>query len=452
MNVFWKPSDWEAEITEYNQVCASALKELRASLCLPMSNIETAPPLTANQMIYAEADMMPESAFFRRLFSEFSKVSAASAEWVTSAQELTNLPRRDAERHQRMLDEQALRLRRMIEILLILIHCNIANPRVHCQHFFRLSDYVHIRRKFNELSEYYFPGTGGLPHDPLYAGIETKRINQIDALESSGAVNPANCTYEDKSNCRRRITASNFPIKANQILSSTSAMMDSIFSTTPTTNAEKLEQSLLGFSYNGLFGRTSSEVHFSSIGFSPFFVEPMRFCLNITISVHLLACCLVRVFTLTGASAELTACVELRDKINSSAPPSYLSAVGAPLGQAGDLVFVQNPIEQIAQWKVIDQSYTNRAPGLRGGLNYNAYAVRDVSVGVKHWVVPAPDILFYVGTASVANMAAEISRRTGKTFANPLDAVTQTDLTTVLDVASSHNALQIGAALFELTT
>lgn len=403
-------------------------------------------------MIYAEADMLPESAFFRRLFSEFSKVSAATADWVTAAQELTTLPRKEAEKHQRMLDEQALRLRRMIEILLTLIHCNMPDPLEHCKHFFRLSDYVHIRRKYNELSEYYFPGPGGLPHNPLYAGIANKRFNQIDALESGGAVNPANCTYEDKTRCRRRITASNFPTKASEILSSTSAMLDSIFSTAPANNAEQLERSLLGFSYNGLFGRTSSEVHFSTIGFSPFFVEPMRFCLNITISVHLLACCLVRVFNLTGASAKLTACVKLRDKINSSAPPSYLSAVGAPLGQPGDLVFVQNPIEQIANWKVIEQSYSNHAPGRRGGLDYIAYAVKDVGGSAKHWVVPAPDVLFYVGTALIADMAAEISKRSGKAFPNPLDSVTQTDLNTVLDVASDHNALQIGAALFELPT
>lgn len=439
LTTFWRVSDWAAEFRVLGQTCLAAERELTANLVVPVGNAPTNEQ--SNLMIRASAQFSPASDFFRRSLSEIDRTISALPLWINMAEEISAGNNVDQLALARMSDEQAFRLRRLLEVLVTLFHCDVApDPLQYVAHFSRYSDYVHCLRESDEITRSF--GGAAVGFAPMIDRFRQRKFNEIDALEASGAVNPALCRYLAQP---RRINDPQYAHNAGRIFATTSAQLNALLASPANTNIEQLEHALLGFTYNGLFGKTSSEVHFSAISLIPFFVEIMGFCANTTLAALLSGCVLVRMFKFLGSPANLASCASLHARLNANSPPMYLATAGTPIGDVGDLLMVRDHSTGAAGWHEIIQPPHVHAPVPgQAGAGYVSYVVD--GAGLPNPVlVPAKAVLFFVKAASIPDTLTTLG-------ANPpaITAISQASLSDVLDAANSHNGLRLGSALMEL--
>lgn len=143
-----------------------------------------------------------------------------------------------------VIDEQRMRVRKLVEALIVLVNFETTNEDPYYRHFLLLADYENLLSAQNDTAEFY-----GQPRENLSYAIEHSR-GQIENLEST-AIDRQRAWYAGTGSVPGRIFSS-----TRQRLKAALGLC---------SDAERV---VLGFTY-GTFAEASEDVHFSATGSSP---------------------------------------------------------------------------------------------------------------------------------------------------------------------------------------
>lgn len=143
-----------------------------------------------------------------------------------------------------VIDEQRLRVRKLVEALIALINFETTNEDPYFRHFLLLADYERLLSAQNDTAEFY-----GQPRENLSYAIELTR-HQIEQLESN-AIDRQRAWYAGHGSVPGRIFSS-----------TRQRLKDAL------GHCSDAERVVLGFTY-GTFAEASEDIHFSVTGSSP---------------------------------------------------------------------------------------------------------------------------------------------------------------------------------------
>ncbi|MBW8036310.1 MAG: hypothetical protein FVQ79_11935 [Planctomycetes bacterium] len=233
-----------------------------------------------------------------------------------------------------VIEEQQARIRRLLELLVMLVLFSTTNDQPYYQHMLRFEALDDILSKNDDLKEFYGARNANLDHSISM---------HIDAIkEDEKQINLAKCWYLRK---RSSIKMISNPLPG-RILSS---MRSRIRSSLPLmTNNEKL---LFGFTYGASYGRASENVHFS----------PMQFDLpqNVTYEYHIGLLCasiLDRCYLLLG-QPDVPGLKKIHDSLNRTTSTELVKKVTVREMEIGNIVLAYGDLAEIIDVKTSSHGY-----------------------------------------------------------------------------------------------
>lgn len=443
--MFWNIADWTTYFTRLNIDCSLACDEFDGILFRnPRTNNFPTPELQ-NMAATAWAQFNPNSNFFFQVLDEVRKTLVCIEEGILDVIEIL-----DDHESQRLLEEHSFHQRRLLEILQVLIiTSSLPNPARSVEHYGLYVDVIYLLRKHCEIAQSF--GGSGVGNNRVLPLAERRRA-RIEEIELSGDVDPSRCLYLE-ANLRSSIPGSVTGWMTNcrripRVLASTASMLGEIFSRTDTNPQERLERAVLGFTYNGLFGRSSSEVHFTPTSFLPVIPDISILCSAVTVSSLLCVTILLRCFAFTNRNPLLTANTKLVSEFLSADIPFYASVVDASGVQAGDLIFSQG-IDSLGFWEEVQNILRSSRST---SLNYVSYEVRDASG--NNIIVPSTDVLLIVQQRSFRFIVSDLYPGglavAPASAAGVLPLLSNSTTDRVLKIAFETNGLLLGAKLLQV--
>jgi hypothetical protein len=381
--------EWSTFNLELAQQVAIAAAELRQIYFADNIWNTASDPTEANQSVRRYGALNLEAHFFLKAINQSEKAASAVTDWIQAIGSISDY---EVSRIalQRIANEQFLRERNLLETLLALIRFSDfpAPQNAYIEHYAAYREYEHMHKKRQEFLSA-FDSAGLSVPSPFETKLD-EICRQIDQIETSPGFQFANCWYLNPT-LRQIIFSSVVPgttYPAPSVLfPSTRAVIDSALQRPDQSALVHLEKGLLGLTYQGSFGVSSQDVHFSSSTSSNYILDSFRFersvtHINLLAAVVLCRCLLMTVAPNTGPAHALF------DRIVGPPDQPIYNAVVQPQAVVNDLLTAED-INGCLLCGVIVAVRPNAA-------GFVLYEVSVIATNpIPNQLVPATDVLHY---------------------------------------------------------
>ncbi|MBL0189319.1 MAG: hypothetical protein IPP97_26695 [Candidatus Obscuribacter sp.] len=474
MALFQVDPAWESFNTDLARQVIEAAEEL-SSLYLPPAVYDIQPPATtqspqintlqqflalsktpsnANRLIREHLSTNYKSCYFLHVIAESEKGAAAVLEWLAlNANSSTDFETTRVE-FQRIAEEQALRRRTLFEALVSAISFSAMGSAVadmYIEHYVAYHTYDHYRKMRNEYYASFDLSTFTAPAPIPVDGLLDAVANRITAIEGNPQFDFNMCWYLRRTRAgfaRLSFTSgSSYPALPNELLDA-AGRLSFVLNQGQNSGLDALEKSVLGFTYQTLYGATSHEIHFAPDLHLDYFLTSPSFQRSLA-TVNMLSACLAsRCLIMTSVpDSSVSRAQALFDTIaGPETQPIYQSVVGKPQAVVGDYVAAQPPTGTLVG-EVLAMS-------VHPTTHYVLYQIQPFSVGVnprpQPVIVRSIEVIAIFASAHVAQIAQEYRDRTTSTVAMSTSLTflfgTRDNFPLLEEIAENLGAIKHGAA------
>jgi hypothetical protein len=367
---------------------------------------------TVNGLIRDYFSINYKNCYFVNVLEEAQKGSTAVLDWlIRNANSDQNFKKARLE-FQRIADEQALRQRSLFEALISAISFSTMGSSAadtYIEHYVAYQTYDHLRKIRNEYyTAFNFSGlTAPVPVEKVLDAVASR----ILGIEADPHFDFNNCWYltrNKKGHSKFTFTAgTNYPALPNELLNAADTLK-LVLKQGQHSGLDSLEKSVLGFTYQTLYGATSQEIHFSPDLLLDYFLTSTSFQRSLTTVNMLSACVVSRCLLMTSVpDSNDSPSQALFDTIAaSSTQPMFESVAGRPQGMVGDYL-----VAQLAVGAVVGPI---TAVSIHPSTKYVLYEVAPITFGPAQVpvVVRSTEVIAIVAQKYVDQIAQEYKKRT----------------------------------------
>lgn len=452
--MFAIPKNWFTQNAKTATLISQAAHQIEGHIAPNPSWTQGQDPGESNKALRTWSAANRRNFIIFRLLSEVHKSVQAVPSWGKAIKNFGDI-QTSRVAVQRLGNEQHLRQRNLVEAVILAINfADMANRDIYMQHLSLLKDLEFVLRKRAELRDNF--GVANFAGTPSLQQRRDSLITEINTLEVNANFSIGNCWYLKSVN-----NNNNLPKTLNQRIQGaqqagredpgtpdyveTSGLLDALFANAQRNSPlNQLENSMLGFTYQNVFGASSQDIHFGSSIYLPHYLETILF-QQATIRVLLLAAIItIRCFQIIGKPAELTTAAKLDATFTGPGnQPIYQDAV-TTIGQPGDFLYGGSFERLLVLGRIAAHSNNAR---------YVAYDVEDFHNGGSHEWVPASDVFYFFPSITFNDLSDRLNENAGFTRQQNQTAEEFVKSCLILDrELATEIALENGHALYAAGT
>jgi hypothetical protein len=399
--------EWANFNIDFSAKLLSAADELiQAHFPDDIWNIEEEPH-DANVLVrkYGAQDLTAH--FFLSALNNAEKSAAAIEDWIRQIKSIGDY-RTSRLALQRIGNEQYLRERTLLETLIPLIRFSdlAAHQRFYIEHYAAYREYEFMHKKRQEFDSS-FASVGLSVPSPFEQKLDDI-CRKIASIETTQGFQFVDCWYLKnpyKQPIFNFVTLGTTYPAPSILFPSAREGIEGSLNRTDMSGLVQLEKAILGFTYQGSFGISSQDIHFSPCTFSNYFLDSFRMQRAVTAISFLAAVVICRCVLMTNHSKSGPA-QSLFDNVAGPTNQPMFDAVVNPQAAVGDLLTARDINGGLLCGVVI--AVTQRA---------NRFVLYEVSqlaaTTLPNQLVPSTDVLHYFQrstiTAVIDQLVTEIS-------------------------------------------